>query len=200
MLWARGGEDAAGECCTSRRERKPDQWRCQSLVRASTMVPRGKIPPEIPGNAHITHFLPRITLCHDFQGGAAPLLDIPSQREGSISNTHIYLHLSAYGHGAGTPYGQQMNPSALNSWVSCRINTWFPWKTLSFPIGRSCLCAREEVGRVLGLPSGVSPSPGDIPDLGMIMLLCPLWIPNPKCFLSMPDYLAVALGWDSRQA
>lgn len=28
----------------------------------------------------------------------------------------------------------------------------------------------------------------------VIILLCPLWIPNSKCFLSMPKYLAVALG------
>lgn len=100
-----------------------------------------------------------------------------------------FLHIFAYGHGIGTPYGWQMNPSLLNSWVSCRIHARFPWKTLSFP-----------VGRVLGLPSGVSPSPGNIPGTWeIIILLCPSWIPSSKCFLSVPEYLAVVLGWESRQ-
>lgn len=34
----------------------------------------------------------------------------------------------------------------------------------------------------------------------VIVLLCPPFIPNPNCFLSVPKSLAEALGWDSRQA
>lgn len=144
------------------------------------MVPRGEIPPEacavlprkrshrsFPHKDHVGALISKEDqlLCWIFPA-----------REWEACQIHIYLHTFTYGHGVGIHYGRWVKPSPWNSWVSCRINAWFPWKILSLPMRKILslpLCQRRS-GKSFGAPFWCQSHPRGQPWPGKWLFCCVL--------------------------
>lgn len=214
MLWARGAAPEPGEqrmnvvpCPRGGRGNQLSGDVNPWSGHASMMVPRGKIPPEACA------VLPRKCSHHSFPHKDHLVPWFPRR----ISSSAWYSQAESGKHDKYTYLF-----TFICIWAWSRDTLWLADESTSLEfLGilqdkcqismENTLILSEEGPDSSSLPEKkweefwgsllVSvPAQGTSRTWEMIILLYPPQIPNSKCFLSMPEYLAVALGWDSRQA